>query len=146
KGIDFPQDPQEQLMLSIDAVFLSWNNPRANTYRNLHDIPHDIGTAVNVQVMVCGNMGDDCGTGVAITRNPATGEKKLYGEFLINAQGEDVVAGIRTPKNIEELKDIMPEVYEQFVDTANLLENHYKDMQDIEFTIEQEKLYILQTR
>ncbi|MGL4607201.1 MAG: pyruvate, phosphate dikinase [Eubacteriaceae bacterium] len=145
-GEDFPLDPKEQLLLAIEAVFRSWNNNRAITYRNMNDIPHDIGTAVNVQSMVYGNMGDDCGTGVAFTRNPATGEKKLFGEFLINAQGEDVVAGIRTPKDIEELKEIMPEIYQQFHDTAQLLEKHYKDMQDIEFTIEKGKLYMLQTR
>jgi pyruvate,orthophosphate dikinase len=145
-GKDFPQDPNEQLMDSINAVFRSWNNNRAIAYRNLYDIPHNLGTAVNVQSMVFGNMGDDSGTGVAFTRNPATGEKKLYGEFLMNAQGEDVVAGIRTPKSIEELREIMPEVYDQFTVITNNLENHYRDMQDIEFTIEQGKLYILQTR
>ncbi len=145
-GKDFPLDPKEQLLMAIEAVFRSWNNNRAISYRNMNDIPHDIGTAVNVQSMVYGNMGDDCGTGVAFTRNPATGQKKLFGEFLINAQGEDVVAGIRTPKDIDELKDIMPDVYKQFHDTAALLENHYKDMQDIEFTIEKSKLFMLQTR
>ncbi|MBC3798185.1 pyruvate, phosphate dikinase [Acetobacterium tundrae] len=145
-GKDFPLDPKEQLLMAIEAVFRSWNNNRAISYRNMNDIPHDIGTAVNVQSMVYGNMGDDCGTGVAFTRNPATGQKKLFGEFLINAQGEDVVAGIRTPKNIDDLKDIMPAVYKQFHETAELLENHYKDMQDIEFTIEKNKLYMLQTR
>lgn len=145
-GKDFPLDPKEQLLMAIEAVFRSWNNNRAISYRNMNDIPHDIGTAVNVQSMVYGNMGDDSGTGVAFTRNPATGEKKLYGEFLINAQGEDVVAGIRTPKDINELKDIMPEVFKQFQETADLLENHYRDMQDIEFTIEKNKLYMLQTR
>ncbi|MBC3805149.1 pyruvate, phosphate dikinase [Acetobacterium fimetarium] len=145
-GKDFPLDPKEQLMMAIEAVFRSWNNNRAISYRNMNDIPHDIGTAVNVQSMVYGNMGDDCGTGVAFTRNPATGQKKLFGEFLINAQGEDVVAGIRTPKNIDDLKDLMPPVYKQFHETAELLENHYKDMQDIEFTIERNKLYMLQTR
>lgn len=145
-GKDFPLDPKEQLLMAIEAVFRSWNNNRAISYRNMNDIPHDIGTAVNVQSMVYGNMGDDCGTGVAFTRNPATGQKKLFGEFLINAQGEDVVAGIRTPKDIDELKDIMPAVYKQFHDTAALLENHYKDMQDIEFTIEKSKLFMLQTR
>ncbi|HCX65173.1 MAG TPA: pyruvate, phosphate dikinase, partial [Eubacteriaceae bacterium] len=143
---DFPQDPKEQLLLSIEAVFKSWNNARARAYRNLYDIAHDIGTAVNVQSMVFGNMGDDSGTGVAFTRNPATGEKKLYGEFLMNAQGEDVVAGIRTPKEIATLKEIMPKAYDQFVEIVNNLETHYKDMQDIEFTIEKENLYILQTR
>ncbi|WKY43393.1 pyruvate, phosphate dikinase [Eubacteriaceae bacterium ES2] len=145
-GKEFPQDPQDQLIMSVEAVFRSWNNNRAITYRNLNDIPHDIGTAVNVQSMVYGNMGDDSGTGVAFTRNPATGEKKLFGEFLINAQGEDVVAGIRTPKHIDELEEIMPAVYKQFLETAERLENHYKDMQDIEFTIEKNKLYMLQTR
>jgi len=145
-GEDFPMDPKDQLLMAIEAVFRSWNNNRAISYRNMNDIPHDIGTAVNVQSMVYGNMGDDSGTGVAFTRNPATGENKLFGEFLINAQGEDVVAGIRTPKNINELKDIMPEIYKQFHDIAKLLENHYKDMQDIEFTIEKGKLYMLQTR
>lgn len=145
-GNEFPQDPNEQLMDSVNAVFRSWNNNRAIAYRNLYDIPHNLGTAVNVQSMVFGNMGDDSGTGVAFTRNPATGEKKLYGEFLMNAQGEDVVAGIRTPKSIEELKEIMPEVYEQFTTITTNLENHYRDMQDIEFTIEQGRLYILQTR
>lgn len=145
-GKDFPQDPSEQLMNSINAVFRSWNNNRAIAYRNLYDIPHNLGTAVNVQSMVFGNMGDDSGTGVAFTRNPATGEKKLYGEFLMNAQGEDVVAGIRTPKTIEELKGIMPDVYSQFEEITTNLENHYKDMQDIEFTIEQGKLFFLQTR
>ena len=132
--------------MAIEAVFRSWNNNRAISYRNMNDIPHDIGTAVNVQSMVYGNMGNDCGTGVAFTRNPATGQKKLFGEFLINAQGEDVVAGIRTPKDIDELKDIMPAVYKQFHETAELLEKHYKDMQDIEFTIEKSKLFMLQTR
>jgi len=145
-GKDFPMDPKDQLLMAIEAVFRSWNNNRAISYRNMNDIPHDIGTAVNVQSMVYGNMGDDSGTGVAFTRNPATGENKLYGEFLINAQGEDVVAGIRTPRDINDLKDIMPDIYQQFHDTANLLENHYKDMQDIEFTIEKGKLYMLQTR
>ncbi|QSX08403.1 pyruvate, phosphate dikinase [Alkalibacter rhizosphaerae] len=145
-GNDFPQDPNEQLLDSVNAVFRSWNNNRAIAYRNLYDIPHNLGTAVNVQSMVFGNMGDDSGTGVAFTRNPATGEKKLYGEFLMNAQGEDVVAGIRTPRSIEELKEIMPEVYQQFWDITTNLETHYKDMQDIEFTIEQGKLYMLQTR
>ncbi len=145
-GKEFAQDPNEQLIESINAVFRSWNNARAIAYRNLYDIPHNLGTAVNVQSMVFGNMGEDSGTGVAFTRNPATGEKKLYGEFLMNAQGEDVVAGIRTPKSIDELKEIMPEIYEQFDTITKNLETHYKDMQDIEFTIEQGKLYILQTR
>ena len=145
-GEPFPQDPKKQLILAVKAVFRSWNNERAKIYRKLNGIPDDLGTAVNVQSMVFGNRGEDSGTGVAFTRNPATGEKKLFGEFLINAQGEDVVAGIRTPESIEKLKDIMPEVFQQFVNIAELLENHYKDMQDIEFTIEKGKLYILQTR
>ncbi len=145
-GQAFPQDPEAQLMMFIRAVFESWNNPRAIVYRNLHEMPHNLGTAVNVQSMVFGNMGDTSGTGVAFTRNPANGEKKLYGEFLINAQGEDVVAGIRTPKSISELAEIMPDVYRQFVEVANTLEHHYKDMQDIEFTIEKGRLFMLQTR
>lgn len=145
-GRDFPEDPAEQLSMAVEAVFRSWNNDRAIIYRNLHKIPHDLGTAVNVQSMVFGNMGDDCGTGVAFTRNPSTGEKVLYGEFLMNAQGEDVVAGIRTPQPIAQLKDEMPGVFEQFVQTAQLLERHYKNMQDIEFTVERGKLYMLQTR
>jgi len=145
-GSEFPEDPRKQLVLAVKAVFRSWNNDRAKIYRKLNNIPDDLGTAVNVQSMVFGNMGDDSGTGVAFTRNPATGEKKLFGEFLVNAQGEDVVAGIRTPQSIEKLKEIMPDVYEQFVKVAELLENHYKDMQDIEFTIEKGKLYMLQTR
>ncbi len=142
----FPQEPEEQLMLSIRAVFESWNNPRAIIYRNIHEMSHKMGTAVNVQSMVFGNMGDTSGTGVAFTRNPANGEKALYGEFLINAQGEDVVAGIRTPKVIAELADVMPEVYKQFVEVSTALEQHYRDMQDIEFTIEKGKLFMLQTR
>ncbi len=146
KGEDFPQDPKIQLLESVKAVFRSWDNPRAVIYRRMNDIPGDWGTAVNVQSMVFGNMGDDSGTGVAFTRNPSTGENKLYGEFLMNAQGEDVVAGIRTPQPIDQLKDTMPEVYQQFVDIANKLENHYRDMQDMEFTIERKKLYMLQTR
>jgi pyruvate,orthophosphate dikinase len=145
-GKDFPQEPSEQLFMAVEAVFRSWNNPRAFVYRDLNDIPHDIGTAVNVQSMVFGNMGDDSGTGVAFTRDPATGEKNLYGEFLVNAQGEDVVAGIRTPRSISELNDIMPAVYKQFAETAITLEQHYHDMQDMEFTIEKGKLYMLQTR
>jgi pyruvate,orthophosphate dikinase len=145
-GRPFPQDPMEQLFMSVEAVFRSWNNERAIVYRNLNRISHDLGTAVNVQAMVFGNMGDDCGTGVAFTRNPSTGEKALYGEFLTNAQGEDVVAGIRTPRPISELKDQMPEMYQQFVKAADTLEHHYKDMQDIEFTIERGRLYMLQTR
>ncbi len=145
-GEAFPQDPKEQLRLSIEAVFASWNNPRANVYRDLHDIPHDLGTAVNIQSMVFGNMGTGSGTGVAFTRNPSTGENKLFGEYLIDAQGEDVVAGIRTPEHISELEKQMPEVYKEFVESVELLEKHYKDMQDIEFTIEKGKLYFLQTR
>ncbi|MCR3956141.1 MAG: pyruvate, phosphate dikinase [Gudongella sp.] len=146
KGQPFPQDPIDQLQLSIEAVFSSWNNPRAVIYRRLHDIPSNLGTAVNVQSMVYGNMGDTSGTGVAFTRNPANGENKIYGEFLMNAQGEDVVAGIRTPKSISELEDIMPEVFEEFAKVTEILESHYKDMQDIEFTIEKGKLFMLQTR
>jgi pyruvate,orthophosphate dikinase len=143
---EFPQDPNEQLEMAINAVFSSWNNARAITYRNIHNMSHAMGTAVNVQSMVFGNMGDDSGTGVAFSRNPATGENKLFGEFLMNAQGEDVVAGIRTPKTINELNDIMPEVFVQFKEITENLEKHYKDMQDIEFTIEKGKLFILQTR
>ena len=146
KGVEFPQDPKEQLMEAVKAVFRSWDNPRAIYYRRMNDIPGSWGTAVNVQSMVFGNMGDDCGTGVAFTRNPATGEKKLYGEYLLNAQGEDVVAGIRTPQPIATLAEAMPEVYDQFVKTANILENHYSDMQDMEYTIEHGKLFMLQTR
>jgi len=146
KGFDFPQDPKVQLMEAVKAVFRSWNNPRAIVYRRLNDIPSDWGTAVNVQEMVYGNMGNDSGTGVAFTRNPATGEKKLYGEFLMNAQGEDVVAGIRTPQSLDQLKEINPEVYDQFAKIAEILEKHYRDMQDMEFTIERGKLFMLQTR
>ncbi|MGB9813954.1 MAG: pyruvate, phosphate dikinase [Thermovenabulum sp.] len=142
----FPQDPKKQLIMAVEAVFRSWNNQRAIIYRKINKIPDDLGTAVNIQSMVFGNMGNDSGTGVAFTRNPSTGEKQLYGEFLLNAQGEDVVAGIRTPKNIEELKDLMPDVFKQLVDVCNLLEKHYKDMQDIEFTVEKGRLYLLQTR
>ncbi|MBQ2946648.1 MAG: pyruvate, phosphate dikinase [Bacilli bacterium] len=145
-GVDFPQDPKDQLLEAVKAVFRSWNNDRAITYRRLNDIPSSWGTAVNVQEMVYGNRGDDCGTGVAFTRNPATGEKKLYGEYLMNAQGEDVVAGIRTPQTIDTLKEVMPDCYDQFVKICNILENHYKDMQDMEFTIENGKLFMLQTR
>ena len=145
-GEPFPQDPKKQLMEAVRAVFRSWDNPRANTYRRMNDIPYSWGTAVNVQSMVFGNMGETSGTGVAFTRNPATGEKKLYGEFLMNAQGEDVVAGIRTPQPISALADTMPEVYQQFVDISQRLEQHYGDMQDMEFTIENGKLYMLQTR
>ncbi|MCX7714495.1 MAG: pyruvate, phosphate dikinase [Clostridia bacterium] len=146
KGFDFPQNPEDQLIASIEAVFRSWENPRAIVYRRMNDIPSSWGTAVNVQAMVFGNMGNTSGTGVAFTRNPSTGEKKLYGEYLINAQGEDVVAGIRTPSHISKLEEDMPEVYKQFVDIANKLELHYKDMQDMEFTIQEGKLYMLQTR
>ncbi len=145
-GNDFPQDPKEQLIEAVTAVFRSWNNERAIYYRRMNDIPSSWGTAVNVQEMVYGNKGDDCGTGVAFTRNPATGEKKLYGEYLMNAQGEDVVAGVRTPKSIDTLKEIMPEVYDEFAKTCKILESHYKDMQDMEFTIENGKLFMLQTR
>ena len=145
-GADFPSDPKEQLMGAVQAVFRSWDNPRANVYRRDNDIPYSWGTAVNVQMMAFGNMGDTSGTGVAFTRNPATGEKKLFGEFLMNAQGEDVVAGVRTPQPIAQLKEVMPEVYDQFVDICHTLENHYRDMQDMEFTIEDRKLYMLQTR
>lgn len=143
---DFPSNPKEQLIKAIEAVFRSWNNPRAIYYRKMNDIPGSWGTAVNVQMMVFGNMGETSGTGVAFTRNPSTGENKLYGEFLMNAQGEDVVAGIRTPKTIEQLKDVMPEVYNQFVEITKKLELHYRDMQDMEFTIENKKLFMLQTR
>ena len=145
-GVEFPQDPKVQLMEAIKAVFRSWDNPRAIYYRRMNDIPSDWGTAVNVQSMVFGNMGNTSGTGVEFTRDPSTGEKKLYGEYLINAQGEDVVAGIRTPQKIETLQQVMPEVYEQFVNIAQTLENHYRDMQDMEYTIERGKLYMLQTR
>ena len=146
KGSDFPTEPRVQLMEAVKAVFRSWDNPRANVYRRMNDIPYSWGTAVNVQAMVFGNTGNNSGTGVAFTRNPATGEKKLFGEFLMNAQGEDVVAGVRTPQSIDQLKDIMPEVYEQFATIATTLENHYHDMQDMEFTIENGKLFMLQTR
>ncbi len=145
-GSDFPTDPRVQLMEAIKAVFRSWDNPRANIYRRDNDIPYSWGTAVNVQMMVFGNMGNTSGTGVAFTRDPATGEKKLMGEFLMNAQGEDVVAGVRTPQKIGQLKEVMPEVYEKFVGICNILENHYSDMQDMEFTIEDKKLFMLQTR
>ena len=143
---DFPQNPMKQLEIAIEAVFSSWNNPRAVIYRDLNDISHDLGTAVNIQAVVFGNMDNSSGTGVAFTRNPSTGENKLFGEFLINAQGEDVVAGIRTPNPIDELNEIMPEIYDEFVETIEILEKHYRDMQDIEFTIENRKLYLLQTR
>ncbi|MBQ3109174.1 MAG: pyruvate, phosphate dikinase, partial [Clostridia bacterium] len=146
KGHSFPQDPRVQLLESVKAVFRSWDNPRAIVYRRMNDIPSEWGTAVNVQSMVFGNMGNDCGTGVAFTRNPSTGENKLYGEFLLNAQGDDVVAGIRTPSHISELEHLMPEVYQQFAEIAKVLEKHYRDMQDMEFTIERGKLFMLQTR
>ena len=145
-GKDFPSDPKEQLFEAVKAVFRSWDNPRANVYRMDHDIPYSWGTAVNVQMMAFGNMGDDCGTGVAFTRNPATGEKGLMGEFLMNAQGEDVVAGVRTPMPISKMAEVLPDVYKQFLEVCKTLENHYRDMQDMEFTIEQGKLYMLQTR
>ena len=145
-GEDFPSDPKEQLIGAVKAVFRSWDNPRANVYRRDNDIPYSWGTAVNVQMMAFGNKNNDSGTGVAFTRNPSTGEKVLTGEFLMNAQGEDVVAGVRTPQHIDHLKEVMPEVYEQFVGICNILENHYHDMQDMEFTIEDKKLYMLQTR
>lgn len=145
-GKPFPEDPREQMLGAIVAVFHSWNSKRAITYRNLHGMPHNMGTAVNVQSMVFGNMGEDSGTGVAFTRNPSTGENEFFGEFLCNAQGEDVVAGIRTPKKINEMKEVMPEVYEQLLEVQKTLENHYRDMQDIEFTIEHGRLFMLQTR
>ena len=143
---DFPNDPKEQLFEAVKAVFRSWDNPRANIYRMDHDIPYSWGTAVNVQMMAFGNMGDNCGTGVAFTRNPATGEKGLMGEFLTNAQGEDVVAGVRTPMPIAKMAEVFPKVYEQFLKVCEILEDHYRDMQDMEFTVENEKLYMLQTR
>ncbi|MCA9809401.1 MAG: pyruvate, phosphate dikinase, partial [Candidatus Dadabacteria bacterium] len=143
---DFPQNPVDQLYMAINAVFLSWNNPRAVFYRKQYGIPDDIGTATNVQAMVFGNMSDDSGTGVGFTRDPATGEKSLYAECLMNAQGEDLVAGIRTPKHIEELERELPKVYKELLKIANILEKHFKDMQDFEFTIEKGKLYFLQTR
>ena len=142
----FPSDPRVQLFGAIEAVFRSWNNPRAIYYRKMNDIPGSWGTAVNVQMMVFGNMGNDCGTGVAFTRNPATGENKLYGEFLMNAQGEDVVAGIRTPQHIDQLKEVAPQAYHKFVEICGILEDHYRNMQDMEFTIEKGKLFMLQTR
>ena len=145
-GEEFPQDPNEQLMGAVKAVFRSWDNPRAIVYRRMNDIPGDWGTAVNVQSMVFGNMGDTSGTGVAFTRNPSTGEKGIYGEYLINAQGEDVVAGVRTPQPISKLEEDLPECYKQFMELAQKLENHYRDMQDMEFTIQEGKLYFLQTR
>ena len=143
---EFPEEPKEQLMGAIEAVFRSWNNPRAIYYRKMNDIPSSWGTAVNVQMMVFGNMGNDCGTGVAFTRNPSTGENKLYGEFLMNAQGEDVVAGIRTPQKIDQLKKVAPGAYDDFVAITKKLETHYRNMQDMEFTIEKGKLFMLQTR
>lgn len=146
KQVDFPQDPREQLIEAVKAVFRSWNNERAIVYRRMNDIPGSWGTAVNIQEMVYGNMGETSGTGVAFTRNPSTGERKLYGEFLMNAQGEDVVAGIRTPQTIDHLRDVMPDVYEQFTVIADKLERHYRDMQDMEFTIERGQLFMLQTR
>ena len=146
KSDEFPTDPREQLLAAIKAVFKSWNNPRAIFYRRMNDIPSSWGTAVNVQMMVFGNMGDECGTGVAFTRNPATGEKKLFGEFLMNAQGEDVVAGTRTPLTIDKLQEVMPEAYKEFQEICDKLEAHYRDMQDMEFTIEDRKLFMLQTR
>ena len=145
-GADFPSDPKEQLMGAIKAVFRSWDNPRAIVYRRMNDIPGDWGTAVNVQAMVFGNMGETSGTGVAFTRNPSTGEKGIYGEYLINAQGEDVVAGVRTPQPISKLAEDLPKCYRQFMELAMKLENHYRDMQDMEFTIQEGKLYFLQTR
>ena len=145
-GTDFPDDPKEQLMGAVKAVFRSWDNPRANVYRRDNDIPYSWGTAVNVQAMAFGNMGDDCGTGVAFTRDPATGEKGLFGEFLTNAQGEDVVAGVRTPMHIAEMEEKFPEAFKQFKEVCKTLENHYRDMQDMEFTVEHGKLYMLQTR
>ena len=145
-GVDFPDDPKEQLMGAIKAVFRSWDNPRANVYRRDNDIPYSWGTAVNVQSMAFGNMGDDCGTGVAFTRDAATGEKKLMGEFLTNAQGEDVVAGVRTPMPIAQMAETFPEAFAQFQTVCKTLEDHYRDMQDMEFTVEREKLYMLQTR
>ncbi len=145
-GEEFPQDPKEQLMGAVKAVFRSWDNPRAIVYRRMNDIPGDWGTAVNVQTMVFGNKGETSGTGVAFTRNPSTGEKGIFGEYLINAQGEDVVAGVRTPQPITQLEKDLPECYKQFMELAMKLENHFHDMQDMEFTIEEGKLYFLQTR
>ena len=145
-GEEFPQEPKDQLMGAVKAVFRSWDNPRAIVYRRMNDIPGDWGTAVNVQTMVFGNKGDTSGTGVAFTRNPSTGEKGIFGEYLINAQGEDVVAGVRTPQPITQLEKDLPECYKQFMDLAMKLENHFHDMQDMEFTIEEGKLYFLQTR
>src|SRR5665811_147083 len=146
KGESFPQDPMDQLKMAVNAVFSSWNNKRAISYRNLNDIPHNLGTAVNIQSMVYGNMGDNSGTGVAFTRNPSTGEKKVYGEYLTNAQGEDVVAGIRTPTELEDMKKEMPQIHKQLLEIFANLEKHYKDMQDMEFTFQEGKLFMLQTR
>ena len=145
-GSDFPADPKEQLVGAIKAVFRSWDNPRANVYRRDNDIPYSWGTAVNVQMMAFGNMGDDCGTGVAFTRDPATGNKGLFGEFLTNAQGEDVVAGVRTPMHIAEMEQKFPEAFKKFTEVCHTLETHYRDMQDMEFTVEHGQLYMLQTR
>ncbi len=145
-GREFPEDPYEQLRLAIEAVFASWNNKRAIDYRNINKIAHDLGTAVNVQTMVFGNMGNDSATGVAFTRNPATGARTLYGDYLVNAQGEDVVAGIRNTAPIDHMQDEMPAVYQQFHEIAQRLEAHYRDVQDMEFTIEKGRLYMLQTR
>ena len=145
-GADFPSDAKEQLVGAVKAVFRSWDNPRANVYRRDNDIPYSWGTAVNVQMMAFGNMGDDCGTGVAFTRDPATGKKGLFGEFLTNAQGEDVVAGVRTPMHISEMEEKFPEAFKQFKEVCDILEKHYRDMQDMEFTVEHGKLYMLQTR
>ena len=144
--MDLYSDPKEQLMGAVKAVFRSWDNPRANVYRRDNDIPYSWGTAVNVQSMAFGNMGDDCGTGVAFTRDPATGAKGLFGEFLTNAQGEDVVAGVRTPMHINEMEQKFPEAFKQFTEVCSTLEKHYRDMQDMEFTVEHGKLYMLQTR
>ncbi len=146
KGFPFPQDPSEQLRLATEAVFSSWNVKRAIDYRKAADIPDDLGTAVNIQTMVFGNMGNNSGTGVAFTRNPSTGETKMMGEYLLNAQGEDVVAGIRNTSKIENMKNELPEAYAQFMDITDKLEKHYKDMQDVEFTIENGRLWMLQTR
>ena len=145
-GNDFPTDPKEQLMGAVEAVFRSWDNDRANIYRRDNDIPYSWGTAVNVQMMAFGNMGDDCGTGVAFTRDPATGEPGLMGEFLVNAQGEDVVAGVRTPMPIAEMAEKFPKAFARFNEVCEILENHYRDMQDMEFTIQAGELYMLQTR
>src|SRR5207248_8134545 len=145
-GSDFPQDAREQLLRAVRAVFASWDNPRAQVYRRAHHIPDDLGTAVNVVQMVFGNKGERSGTGVAFTRDPSTGESGLYGEFLANAQGEDVVAGIRTPQPLQEMQELLPDAFEQLVETMRRLEEHFRDMQDIEFTVEDDRLYLLQTR